>query len=588
MSVANKIEANDKSLRDLLQARKYSIDFFQREYKWQRKHIEQLLIDLEESFLDSYSLGDTVIDVVNYNSYYIGPVIFFEKGGSMSIIDGQQRLTSITLILFHINQLQKDRIDQEPIKELIYSRKHGKDSFNLNVPERLEIFESFYKGEEFDISETINLSILNLYDRYADIKELFPQNLKNEKLPLFIDWLKEKLTFVEIIAYSDKNAYSIFETMNDRGYNITPSEMLKGLLLSRVEKDELLFELNDIWRSQISNLHYFSIDEDLEFFRAWLRVQFAETMKTSTAAGTAREDFEKIGTSFHRWVKENSKKLKLSSEESYFYFVKGDFVFYSDLYLRIKKYEKKPIEGFEIINHLTNYSIATSLAYPLYMASISKSDSEEIIKEKLRITSKFIEKYIILKSVNLQPISQTSIRYSFFNSVIKKIRNLSSIELEDFFNQYISSLNLSFDNLNKVSVANSNTKFIRYLLAKVTIHLGELVDQEIDFYDLIYARRKSGCKMIGLIGQTHRSEFKKEDQYISAILSVGSRILKRKDSNSVKEQNILTRIYSINNVSNSEKTILESKFNLPKGTQKNVEYVNERIDFLKDVCKEIW
>ena len=42
-TIASKIEAKDKTTREVLDQKKYTIDFFQREYKWERKHIEQLI-----------------------------------------------------------------------------------------------------------------------------------------------------------------------------------------------------------------------------------------------------------------------------------------------------------------------------------------------------------------------------------------------------------------------------------------------------------------------------------------------------------------------------------------------------------------
>ena len=67
------------------------------------------------------------------------------------------------------------------------------------------------------------------------ISNIFSEELKYDKLPLFIEWLKEKVVFVEILAFSDENAYTIFETMNDRGLNLTPTEMLKGYLLTHLK-----------------------------------------------------------------------------------------------------------------------------------------------------------------------------------------------------------------------------------------------------------------------------------------------------------------------------------------------------------------
>lgn len=587
-SAANKIDANDKSLRDILHSKKYSIDFFQREYKWEKRHIEQLLVDIEEAFNESYKLGDKIEDISNYDSYYMGPLIFCEKAGVSSIIDGQQRLTSITLLLIHINNLQRNREDAEPIDDLIFSRKHGRNSFNIEVPERFEILNAFYNDNDFSVNGISNITIQNIFDRYQDIKELFPESLKEEKLPLFIDWMKEKLIFVEIVAYSDKNAFTIFETMNDRGYNLTPSEMLKGLLLSKIEKEEFLIDLNEVWREKISNLHYFSRDEDLEFFRAWFRGQYAETMKRSTAAGTAREDFEKIGTSFHRWVKENTKKLKLKTEENYYYFIKGDFVFYSDLYIKIKKLERYPNKGFEILNYITNYSIATSLSYPLYLSAINKTDSEEIINRKLLIIANFIERFVILKSVLHQPISQTSIRYSFFNTVIKEIRDLDIEELIQVLTGYLEQFDEAYESIRNIDILNTNRKFLRYFVSRLTMHLESLCGIETDFYDLITARRKSGSNLIHILTDEHKDKFENENIFYSVHYNIGAISLIRKDAEDIEDANILYRVLSNNEVSNEEKEILSSKYKLPEVNEFSVEWLIENQSFLIEVSKDLW
>lgn len=73
------------------------------------------------------------------------------------------------------------------------------------------------------------------------------------------------MIFVKIVTYLDENAYTIFETMNDRGLNLTPSEMLKGYLLSRLKSEEKRIELNKIWKKRISELQEWSKTEDLDF-----------------------------------------------------------------------------------------------------------------------------------------------------------------------------------------------------------------------------------------------------------------------------------------------------------------------------------
>lgn len=589
-SAANKIDANDKTLRDILHSKKYTIDFFQREYKWEKKHIEQLLVDVEEAFSGSYKLGDTISDVSNYDSYYMGPLIFCEKSGVSSIIDGQQRLTSLTLLLIHINNLQRNRTDKEPINDLIFSRKHGRNSFNIDVPERLEILGAFYKNEDFELTESSNITIHNIYDRFQDIKEIYPASLSADKLPLFIDWLKEKLIFVEIVAYSDKNAFTIFETMNDRGYNLTPSEMLKGLLLSKIEKESFLIELNDIWRDNISKLHYFSRDEDLEFFRAWFRGQYAQNMKRSSSAGTAREDFEKIGTSFHRWVKDNTKLLKLKTEENYYYFVKSDFVFYSNLYIRIKKLERYPTVGFKIVNYITNYSVAISLSYPLYLAAISKTDSEEEINDKIVIVANFLERYVILKSILHQPISQTSIRYSFFNTIIKEIRDLSVTELESNLKSYLTQYEEAYQEIRNINVFSTNRKFLKYFVSRVTMFIDNLCNLETDFYDLITARRKSGSNISHILKEKDKVNFENDEIFYGNVSNIGAIALLRKDIDEIHESetNVLYRILNNGVLSNEEKRILNQNFDLPTIKKFSMEWLIENQSFIIQISKEMW
>ena len=98
----NKIEAHDRTVFQVLNEKKYTVDYFQREYNWQKKHIEQLVTDLTSSFLHEYTPGDPRTKGEDYNNYYLGPFVVSEKEGKRSIIDGQQRLTSMTVSYTHL------------------------------------------------------------------------------------------------------------------------------------------------------------------------------------------------------------------------------------------------------------------------------------------------------------------------------------------------------------------------------------------------------------------------------------------------------------------------------------------------------
>lgn len=525
MSLTNTINAYARQLFELLQ-NKYIVDYFQREYKWEYKHIEQLIIDLEASFLSNYNPEDTIDKISNYNSYYLGPVVICQKGSIRSIVDGQQRLTSVTLLLIYLNNLQKESTDPEEIAPLIFSKKGGRRSYNIEVPDRTKILDSFFNQTEYDITDEKDESIKNMYERYTDIENIFPESLKNEKLPLFIEWLKEKVIFVEILAYSDENAYTIFETMNDRGLNLTPTEMLKGYLLTHLKEPEKIDELNLLWKEKISNLHKYSPTEDLEFIRAWLRSQYADSIR-SASRGAENEDFEKIGTRFHTWVKDNHKKIGLNSNNAFYYFIKGDFEFYGNIYEKIKFFENNYTENISRL-YLTSYwGIASSLSYPLLMASINKLDDEETIIKKLNAVSTFIDILIVTRAVNYKGISQTFLRYIIY-SLVKDIRNKNLNELKSILKDRIETNKENFTNLDDFIYTNNNKKFIHYLLARCTHYIeNNIYNNNVKMNDLMAVRKQSRYVLTPIVYDftRYRNNFENEETFLSIERKLGNYIL---------------------------------------------------------------
>src|SRR5579862_5075953 len=147
----HKIDADDRSVYEVLNERKYTVDYFQREYSWEQRHIEQLVTDLTSTFLDAYVDGDERQAVEHYNNYYLGPFVVSSKEGTKSIIDGQQRLTSLTLFLIFLNNLQKDLGGTEPIAPLVFSERYGVKSFNIQVEERKACLEKLFLEGRYEV-----------------------------------------------------------------------------------------------------------------------------------------------------------------------------------------------------------------------------------------------------------------------------------------------------------------------------------------------------------------------------------------------------------------------------------------------------
>lgn len=249
------ILGNAKTIRALLSGTKYSIDYYQREYKWQKKQVCELVEDLTTRFLNNYEAGHAREAVEDYSHYFLGSIIISRKESQSYIVDGQQRLTSLTLLLIFLHNLQKNRADVVKIDELIFSERFAKKTFNLNVDERTAAMEALFdgEGETFDATSQPE-SVQTIMARYHDIEACFPEELTAEALPYFVDWLIDNVYLVEITTYSDEDAYTIFETMNDRGLSLSLTDMLKGFLLANITDPKHRDHANAHWKRHIAEL----------------------------------------------------------------------------------------------------------------------------------------------------------------------------------------------------------------------------------------------------------------------------------------------------------------------------------------------
>ena len=132
------IKGKEKNIRMMMDKTKFSIDYYQREYKWQKKHLQELIEDLTGKYLESYQDTNERTDIENYDNYFLGSIIICEKNGARYIIDGQQRLTTLTLLLIFLkNKLMNDN-QKVKLSSLIFSDVYGIETFNINVEERKE------------------------------------------------------------------------------------------------------------------------------------------------------------------------------------------------------------------------------------------------------------------------------------------------------------------------------------------------------------------------------------------------------------------------------------------------------------------
>lgn len=463
----HKIDADDRNVFDVLNERKYTVDYFQREYSWEQKHIDQLVTDLTSAFLDDYTEGESRTAVEQYNNYFLGPFVVSSKNGMKSIIDGQQRLTSLTLFLIFLNNLQKELGGKESIEPLVFSEKFGQKSFNIQVEERTACLEKLFLEGQYEVKPGDDESTVNMAERYANIEEAFPEEIKGAAFPYFLDWLKYKVIFVEITAYSDENAYTIFETMNDRGLNLTSTEMLKGYILSRFGESKDREKANRFWRDSIQSLHEQSKEEDQQFFQAWLRSQYADTIRQSKA-GASNEDFEKIGTRFHSWFRDNLPKMKLKADSpgEFRTLVHDEMKLYLQIYLDILDAQKEEKAGWENVFYIKHWGIAPSLAFPLMMAPLKSTDSSDVTRQKINEVARYIETFAVRRSINFRKFGASSIRYTMY-TLVKDLRGKDLDSLRTILQGKLDEMEESWDGLAQFRLHGQNRRFVKFLLSRI-------------------------------------------------------------------------------------------------------------------------
>ena len=303
-------------------------------------------------------------------------------------------------------------------------------------------------------------------------------NLKITKgvLPYFVDWLLERVFLVEITAYADDDAYTIFETMNDRGLSLSPADMLRGYLLSNINDIETRNIASKIWSERVQTLKQFGKEEDSDAIKAWLRSQYAEGNK----------EFDRIGSEFHRWVRDMENVLNLKSAENFEDFIQKDFSFYSHWYLHLRNATKELIPGLECVYYNAQYNF--TLQYPVLLAPLCLNDTEDEINRKIQVVSTYLDILLLQRIWNSSSIAQRDLTTTMF-SIMSDIRGNSVNELRnklykkldenpfvlpsksqvlDLFGGYDIDSDTTLFNTYQFRLHSGNSKAVRLILARMT------------------------------------------------------------------------------------------------------------------------
>ncbi|MCC8170190.1 MAG: DUF262 domain-containing HNH endonuclease family protein [Parabacteroides sp.] len=537
----------------------------------------------------------------------MGPFVVSVKDGQRSIIDGQQRLTTLTLLLIYLNNLQKRLGLNEKLESLIFSEKYGEMSFNIQVDERIPCMEALFKVGEYEVKETDDESTLNMASRYGDIEKAFPEEIKSRLLPFFIDWLKYNVILVEIIAYSDENAYTIFETMNDRGLNLTPTEMLKGFILSKFEDSKKRQKANEFWKAAMQKIHIYDKDEDQRFIQAWFRAQYAETIRPGKA-GSKNEDFEKIGTRFHSWFRDNLDKvgIELDDTEGFHLFVDKDFKFFLNAYRHILTAERKLTEPLQHVFYIRRWGIANSLSYPLLLASLQITDNSDTVLEKIDLVARYIETFVVRRSINFRKFASSSIRYTMY-TLVKEIRRTEVHELKAILKRKLDEMEETWIGVRNFRLHGQNRVFVKFLLSRITSYVEQQSGLNSSFEKYYHNPGGKSFEVEHILADkytSHKEEFEQESDFqeyrnrIGALVllprgtnqSYGAKPYSEKLSHYIKENLLVQSLCPLTYQNNPNFLSMKNKLALPFKFHEEFRKadISDRQKLYQAICESIW
>ena len=480
-----------RTVQQLLQSQSFSIDDYQREYKWEEEHIDELLTDLRDKFLNCYREGDTTPSVSSYEDYFLGSIIVSKRNGQNYLIDGQQRVTSLTLLLIYLYRAAKEKGlgVAGSIAPLIYSDNFGVPSFNLAIPDRLHVIKALFNGEPFT-PDANDESVQNMYNRYNNIvvKDLVGE--LGDALPHFSYWLMTKVGLIEISTDNDNYAYSIFETMNDRGKPLSPVDMLKAYLLAPIEDAQQRHATNQVWKQQVFNLVSWGGEHDKErdasCIKAWLRAQYADTIR-ERKAGSDDRDWELIGSLFHRWVRDYKARLNLGSESQNISLIHNDFPFFAKAYQLIldASHNYKPDLEAVFYNAHNEFTWQNTVL----LAPLCPTDDMDTVRRKIAVTATYLDIWIMRRVVNYIRVGYSGTSYTMF-LLCRDIRRKSLNELVDILTHKLASDDVTFDGspskgrhgIEDLSLNQFSRRYIYHLLARLTAYV-EKESGEPDLFD---------------------------------------------------------------------------------------------------------
>lgn len=252
----------------------YIIPIYQRNYAWGRDEIELLIQDISEALKNKENKEN------KENNYYIGSLVVAKRKDGYEVIDGQQRLTTLKLLLSYFNK---------------------NPNINLNFEYRDESNQSLNNLGNNEYGNSIEIGYKFILDIFS--KKIVKENKVNDLNEEFSRFLLDKVVILRTEVPEDTDLNHYFEIMNNRGEQLEKHEVLKARLMEKLPNDDKkLFAL--IWDAS-SDMSVYAIK----------RFPYSKDKNIRTSEAFFGELVNKIPESFDK-MKDILNKIEYTDKET--------------------------------------------------------------------------------------------------------------------------------------------------------------------------------------------------------------------------------------------------------------------------------
>lgn len=456
----------------------YYIDFYQRDYRWTDEPVSRLLDDIFYKFKERYARASDLDPgkeiITTYPWYYLSTYVTNVVDGRVYVVDGQQRLTTLSLILIKLRHIARNHGSK--LEGWISSKIAGQSGFDqkfwMSHVEHNATQQALFDGVDAKkIDTSSGVTAQNMVKNYEIISAWLDKELTDKHcFETFVFYFLHRLVLINL-AVEQTDVSMVFEVINDRGVRLRPYEILKGKLLGQIDKVELdKGDYNGLWERKAAEINAFEEDEIDSFFRFYLKAKFA----------TTRKNAQRFDGDYHRemfapdmdnslGLLHNSAKVKV--------FLKGDFTYYTNLYIKLRRAYAQDQKKFRAIY----FNALLDLDAPFLLALSACVPNDPLEDEKIQTIGKEIDRYFSL--LQLQSAYDSN---EFADSLFRVSEAVRGQALECYrpaFDAQLKAMIAARRNVQdaepmsyvafKQTGINLNTRFKRYFFARIDEFLAE-------------------------------------------------------------------------------------------------------------------